>query len=105
MHIFPYSVRPGTAAAKMEGQVDKAVKKARAKRAADVAGQMEKAFLESCVGKELEVLFEQEADGWSFGHAGNYCKVSVKGTDLHNHTSKVLMNAAKDGLLLGKILL
>jgi threonylcarbamoyladenosine tRNA methylthiotransferase MtaB len=78
MHIFPYSVRPGTKAAAMENQVEKSVRLARAREARALAKAMERRYLESCVGKTLSVLFEREKDGISTGHAGNYCQVSVE---------------------------
>ena len=63
MHIFPYSIRPGTKAAAME-QLSAAVKERRAARAAEVASQMHRAYLEGCVGQVYPVLFEQEKDGY-----------------------------------------
>ena len=48
MHIFPYSIRPGTPAAEME-QVPRAVKEARAARAAAVAEEMHRTWLDDCV--------------------------------------------------------
>ena len=83
MHIFPYSIRPGTPAAKME-QIEKSVKEERAARAAAVAAEMHREYLLSCVGQRFEVLFEQEKDGYYVGHAPNYMPVSVEGTELHN---------------------
>ena len=50
MHIFPYSVRPGTKAAAMR-QLTSAVKEERAARAAEVAEEMHEAYLQSCVGR------------------------------------------------------
>ena len=70
MHIFPYSIRPGTKAAAME-QLSAAVKERRAARAAEVASQMHRAYLEGCVGQVYPVLFEQEKDGYYTGHAPN----------------------------------
>ncbi len=49
MHIFPYSIRPGTKAAAME-QLPRAVKEERAARAAAVAEQMRQSYLAGCVG-------------------------------------------------------
>ncbi len=104
MHIFPYSIRPGTVAAKMENQLSKGIKKERAHRAAEAADKLETAFLNSCVGKTLEVLFEQEENGFSFGHAGNYCTVFVQGVGLHNRSEKVFITGTKDGMLSGSLI-
>jgi threonylcarbamoyladenosine tRNA methylthiotransferase MtaB len=88
MHIFPYSIRPGTPAAKME-QIPKAVKEERAKRAAAVAAEMRKAYLDGCVGAVYPVLFEQPKEGLFFGHAPNYMEVLAEGADLHNSVKNV----------------
>ena len=57
MHIFPYSRRPGTPADKMPQQCSRAVKERRAREAKAVAEEMKAAFLASCVGQTLPVLF------------------------------------------------
>ena len=94
MHIFPYSRRPGTPADKMPGQVSKAVKEDRARWAAELAGELEAAYLQSWVGKELAVLFEEpdpDHPGFWRGHAPNYAEVRAAGSDLHNveHTVRI----------------
>lgn len=102
MHIFPYSIRPGTPAAEME-QVPKAVKEDRAVRAAAAAAAMREAYLSGCVGQVLEVLFEQPSDGLYQGHAPNYMTVGVRGSGLRNQTLPVRITAVKDGILLGEL--
>ena len=102
MHIFPYSIRPGTPAAEME-QVPKAVKEDRAARAAEAAEAMCQAYLSSCVGQVTEVLFEQPSGVLYQGHAPNYVTVAVQGSGLHNRTLPVKITAIKDGILLGEL--
>ena len=102
MHIFPYSVRPGTKAAKMR-QLTMAVKEERAARAAEVAEEMHTAYLASCVGKTFAVLFEQEKDGKFVGHAPNYMEVAAQGCDLHNVVRNVRITAVENGMLTGEI--
>ena len=75
VHIFPYSRREGTPADKMPDQVPKAVKEARAARAAAVAAELEDAFHSALIGTVQEVLFEQPEEGFYAGHAPNYVKV------------------------------
>ena len=104
MHIFPYSIRTGTPAAKME-QVPKSVKEERAKRAAEVAEQLHQQYLSDCVGKEYDVLFEQtdSAGRWT-GHAPNYISVAAESeTDLHNCVRRVRMTGAQGDVLLGTL--
>lgn len=102
MHIFPYSIRPGTPAAKME-QVPKAVKEERAKRAAAAAGEMHRAYLAACVGKTFPVLFEQSKGGRFSGHAPNYMEVLAEGEALHNVVKPVRITAAGGEVLYGEI--
>ena len=102
MHIFPYSSRPGTTAAAME-QLSAAVKERRAARAAEVASQMHRAYLEGCVGQVYPVLFEQEKDGYYTGHATNYCETGVRGGDLHNKVLNVKITGTDGDMLIGEL--
>ena len=103
MHIFPYSIRPGTKAAAMP-QLTAAVKEERAARAAQVARRMHQAYLAGCVGKTYPVLFEQEKDGLYTGHAPNYMEVAVQGQALHNQVWEVTITACNGETLLGELL-
>lgn len=103
MHIFPYSVRPGTPAAEMP-QVPKAVKEERCHRAAETAAKMRRAYLEGCVGQVYPVLFEQPRDGKFFGHAPNYMEVMADGEGLHNQVRTVEITGTDGEALLGRIL-
>ena len=102
MHIFPYSVRPGTPAAEM-AQVPKAVKEERAHRAAAVAAEMRRDYLTACVGRTYPVLFEQPRDGRFFGHAPNYMEVLAEGENLHNVVKNVRVTATDGDVLFGEI--
>ena len=89
MHVFPYSRRPGTPADKMPDQISQKVKNRRAKEAAEVAGQMQMGFIEEHVGKEFEVLFENEEDSVWQGHSADYILCKMKGKELHGRLLKV----------------
>ena len=102
MHIFPYSIRPGTPAAKME-QVPKAVKEERARRGAEAAAKMRRAYLDACIGKTYPVLFEQPKDGKFFGHAPNYMEVLAEGENLHNQIKTVRITGTDGQVLFGTI--
>ena len=103
MHIFPYSVRPGTKAAAMPDQCTAAVKERRAAQAAEVAERMKQAYLRGCVGQTYPVLFEQEKGGLYVGHAPNYCQVGVRGEDLHNTVQNVKIEAVDGDMLIGEL--
>ena len=99
VHIFPYSRREGTPAAKMPDQVPKAVKEARASRAAAVAAELEDAFHTSLIGTEQAVLFEQPENGFYAGHAPNYAKVYTAPGELHNAVRRVrITELCRDGV-------
>ena len=102
MHLFPYSIRPGTPAAKME-QVSAQVKEERARRAAEVAARMHRDYLEGCVGEVYPVLFEQPKDGRYAGHAPNYMEVFAEGEDLHNEVRSVRITGTDGRVLFGTI--
>ena len=103
MHIFPYSVRPGTKAAAMPDQCPAAVKERRAAQAAETAERMKQAYLHGCVGQTYPVLFEQEKGGLYVGHAPNYCQVGVRGEDLHNAVRNVKIEAVDGDMLIGEL--
>ena len=103
MHIFPYSVRPGTKAAAMPDQCTAAVKEQRAARAAETAERMKQAYLRGCIGQTYPVLFEQEKNGLYVGHAPNYCQVGVRGEDLHNKIYDVRIVEVTEDMLIGKL--
>jgi threonylcarbamoyladenosine tRNA methylthiotransferase MtaB len=103
LHVFPYSVRPGTPAARMEGQVPKPIKEDRAKRAGAVARSLQAQFFQRLVGKTFPVLFEEEKDGLWRGHAPNYVEVYAPGTELHNVLRPVLITGSTENGLTGRI--
>ena len=104
MHIFPYSVRPGTKAAAMPGQVAREEKASRCRRAQKTAERMRQAYLASRAGSTAEVLFETEKDGICYGHAENYTEVSVKGSGLRGLVKKVKITAVDGQRLVGSVL-
>ena len=102
VHIFPYSKRPGTPAAKLPGQVLNAVKEERAHRAAQIARTMQDAYLDSWVGETVPVLFEEERDGLWRGHTTRYCEVTVQSAQpLHNQLRQVRLTGRDGGALQG----
>jgi threonylcarbamoyladenosine tRNA methylthiotransferase MtaB len=103
MHVFPYSKRPGTPAAKMPDQLPNAVKADRAHAAAEVAARMEAEYLNRFVGRVVPVLFEEEREGLWWGHTPNYIPVSVEGNDLHNRVADVRLTEVENGAARGEL--
>lgn len=77
-HVFVYSMREGTVAAKRSDQVDPAVKLERSHKMQLAAVECEKAFLQSQIGLAAKVLLETEIDGVWEGYTENYTRVKVK---------------------------
>lgn len=103
MHIFPYSVRPGTRAAEMPGQLTHGEKAVRAKQAREVAKCSRGEYLRRCVGKILPVLFETERDGVCVGHGSNGVQVCVEGTQLRGFVKSVKIQEVQGEMLVGKV--
>ena len=104
IHVFPYSVRPGTRAADMPDQVEKAEKAARVRRAKAVAFRTGKAYRAGCVGRTLSVIFETEEAGECVGHGENYVPVAVAGTGLRGLVKKVKITGVRGEMLVGVVL-
>ena len=99
MHVFPYSPRKGTVAEKMPEQVDGNIKEKRSKKLIEMSEQNQKGYNEKLIGKEVEVLFEEEEkkDNEIFykGHTSNYILVKYKTTEnLENQIRKVKIKKA-----------
>lgn len=77
MHIFPYSVRSGTVASKMEGDVDKDIVKSREKTLQQLNSKFKLKFYNSNLNTEHLVLVEKIENGKSFGYTENYIYVEI----------------------------
>ena len=103
VHVFPYSERSGTVAARMP-QLERGV---REKRATDLIAVCEKIASEveaEFIGHSFEVLFEQYRGGFSEGLAGNYLRVYVEQKGLDGKIKTVRITDRKDGKLFGEII-
>lgn len=80
VHVFPYSPREGTRAAKME-QIEKSIKEKRSHIMIEETEKIRQIFLESQVGKTVEVLLEtRHDDKFTEGYTKNYTPVKIKGS-------------------------
>jgi threonylcarbamoyladenosine tRNA methylthiotransferase MtaB len=76
MHVFPYSKRPGTAAATMPGQIDDKVKKNRSARMMALGKRSARQFRSQFLGRTMMVLWEDDSgEGLWSGHTANYLRV------------------------------
>ena len=105
VHVFPYSIREGTKAATMPGQLNKAEKSARAKQMIAACDEMRSAFFKRQIGKTYEVLFETEKGGMQLGHTKNYIPVAVATQEeLQNRILEVTITHTEDELCIGEII-
>ncbi|MFD4705924.1 tRNA (N(6)-L-threonylcarbamoyladenosine(37)-C(2))-methylthiotransferase MtaB [Gottfriedia sp. NPDC058432] len=86
LHVFPYSKRTGTPAARMEDQVDEEVKNERVHRLIELSNQLAKEYASMFDGDVLEVIPEEkytedDAEGLLIGYTDNYLKVVFEGTE------------------------
>lgn len=105
-HLFKYSPREGTRAAKMIGQVDGNIKKQRLHELERIEEKNRMAFLEEQIGKTLEVLIESKSDleGYSGGYSTNYLKVNIKNQIPANTIASVKITDIIKGELVGEII-
>lgn len=105
IHTFPYSVREGTAAAKMAGQLQKKVKSERAKRMIALADEMRSDYFKNQAGKIYEVLFERKKGEYNLGHTKNYIPVKVKSEEnLQDRILKVKITESDEEYCEGKLI-
>jgi threonylcarbamoyladenosine tRNA methylthiotransferase MtaB len=82
VHVFRFSARPGTPAARMIGQVGGRTKKRRAASALAIAADLRAAFARRQLGREVRVLFERQLpDGRWIGHAESHVLVAAASPD------------------------
>lgn len=86
MHVFPYSKRSGTPAARMEDQVDEEVKHARVHELIDLSERMQLQYAQQFVGQTLEVIPERDykgapGTGQLMGYSDNYLQLVFDGTE------------------------
>lgn len=108
IHVFPYSVRKGTKAASMPGQLTKKIKAERAAIMTETGKRLEAEFLEKQIGKTVPVLFEKEnCTDFHQGYSPNYTLVKIPWINnvksLRNMIFYVNIEKAIDNFCIGKI--
>ena len=79
LHVFPYSIRPGTIAARMDGQISPDCKKKRSKVLLELSDRLYEKFANRFIGQDVTVLVEKydEQKGTNIGHTSNYISVEI----------------------------
>ncbi len=107
VHIFPYSSRKGTEAAKMKGQIDKSEKSRRLHELENVAKESRFSILQSAVASDTprRVLFETFDGEFAYGHTDNFIEVAVKSAqDLRSTVKNVNLTETDGNVCFGKII-
>lgn len=104
MHVFKYSQRKGTKAAVMPNQIAGEVKEERSNKLIELSNKNQKEQNQKYIGKEIDVLFEEQDGEYIKGHTTNYIMVYVKSEDkaLEDTIRKVKIANALDEHLIGK---
>ncbi len=109
-HVFTYSPRPGTGAARMKGQIKLEVGKRRNRILQAAIEESATSYREKFIGQTMSVLWESTTEygeyGWRMeGWTGNYLRVSaIAASPRWNEVDDVMLLAATDGLVQGDIL-
>lgn len=101
IHVFPYSRREGTRAAAMPDQVPKAVREARAAELIALGDRLETAYLETWLGRDCEVLFEEPCPGGAEGYTPEYVRVVADGAPGEIQTVRIA--EVRQGHALGRV--
>lgn len=84
IHVFPYSKRDGTVAAKMKSIVTDSEKKERTHKMIELSNKLENEYYNKFINKKLKVLVEEVFDKYCTGHTDNYIKVIINKKLEHN---------------------
>ena len=89
IHVFPYSDRTGTVASRMKNKVDGNIKKQRVHKLMELSNELERQYFEENLNKEVEVLIEEEKEGYFYGFTSNYIPLKLKGDYKINEIYKI----------------
>jgi threonylcarbamoyladenosine tRNA methylthiotransferase MtaB len=105
LHVFPYSVRTGTSAAKLPGRVASGEITRRAELMRELGARKRNEFASRFCGSILKVLLEEKrTDGMLGGYSRNYLRVLTAGPpSLTNQEVEVKTSLGEGGQLVGEI--
>ncbi|HEV2698840.1 MAG TPA: tRNA (N(6)-L-threonylcarbamoyladenosine(37)-C(2))-methylthiotransferase MtaB [Terriglobales bacterium] len=108
LHVFTFSARPGTPAAKMPNQVPVHVARERNRILRDLAAEKKLSFMRSFVGRDVEAITLGSEQSVSLGAAytnalsDNYLKINLRGKHEPNRWVRALVDSVEDGRLAGR---
>jgi threonylcarbamoyladenosine tRNA methylthiotransferase MtaB len=107
LHVFPYSARPGTPAAKLPLRVPRPVRDQRARYMRELGAVQRRSFQDRFLGRELEVLWERrQRDGRWAGWTDNYIRVTADAeVELFNRITRARLLALEQNQVKGEVVL
>ena len=103
LHVFPFSEREGTKAARLSNKLDGKTKKEYANKLIEVSKELEINYMKKFINKRLDVLIEEYKGGYSYGHTSNFIYVKIKGEYEHNEFVSVLLKEVEYPYMLGEV--
>lgn len=104
IHVFKYSKRKWTVAAKMKDQVDGNIANFRSEKLIELGNKLKLSYINKYLGNTKNVLFESYKDGYLYGYTDNYIRVKVKGDEkLWGKLLPVELSLVEKDLILGNI--
>ena len=106
MHVFKYSKRNGTKAAEMPNQVEGNIQEERSKKLLELSNKNQVELNNKYIGKEVDVLFEENDGKYIKGHTKNYIVVKIPNDkvsgNLENKIKKVKISRVENEELIGE---
>lgn len=103
LHVFPFSEREGTKAARLSNKLDGKTKKEYANKLIEISKELEINYMKKFINKRLDVLIEEYKDGYSYGHTSNFIYVKIKGEYKHNEFVSVILKEVEYPYMLGEV--
>lgn len=106
IHVFSYSIREGTAAAKRTDHIAENLKNERYKILSEIDKKMHSDFLASQTGTEQDILVEKrKSPDYVNGYTKNYTPVRIYGADIPRHSIvRVKITGSENGYCTGKVI-
>lgn len=105
VHVFPYSIRPGTLAEKFEDILSKDKKSKRVKEIIEISNNISKIIIEGFIGSEIDVLYETlDTDGFYKGYTSNYIPIKTKSNlDIRGKIIRTILKSVDKDFCIGMI--
>ena len=98
MHVFKYSPREGTKAATMNEQILGEIKEKRSNELICISNKNEQEYIEQFIGKEMEVLLEEQEGDYIKGHTENYITVKIEANQGNENELRTVKLQKRDGM-------